>query len=351
MKEVDGRSRFSFTGPVVTITLKDPHPQQPFIRYGTTPTTTAAGADNGSSNKDSLVSESSSDTVDDSDEDEVDGNVNPESSRRWGWRTPWVDFSSLQPSCVFSVQSEGGRPLPNWLPSLKFVKATATYQHHNSNNDLQQLKHKRLFPSLLGAVAKFSHPAGDLHVQPTYQVSTGLKSLTLQASRGASYLVARFGSRTRYLLNSVRASAVFHLPFATVSTVRVTPTLDVTRKDLSCTLESASSGLARTKAILRLERENPTLSVIHNLDERNTIAPEICLYNAKIVYQWNRLLGDGTGGSQVCTTVDPARDISVQWIDQSAAGGTWVTDLRFPLEGVTIQTLAADIRVRRQFCF
>jgi hypothetical protein len=59
----------------------------------------------------------------------------------------------------------------------------------------------------------------------------------------------------------------------------------------------------------------------------------------------------GSGGSSVLTKVDPTSGIEVTWTDQSMSGGSWVTDFRLPLEATTIQALAADVRVRRQFNF
>ena len=78
----------------------------------------------------------------------------------------------------------------------------------------------------------------------------------------------------------------------------------------------------------------------------NTIAPEISLYDATILYQWNLSLESGT----IRTRVDPTSDVRVTWIDQSM-NGKWMTDVRMPLSGTTMSALAADIRVRRQFNF
>ncbi len=80
---------------------------------------------------------------------------------------------------------------------------------------------------------------------------------------------------------------------------------------------------------------------------RHIIAPEISLYNAKIVYQWNVALDSGS----IQTKVDPTDSVHVTWTDRSASGGKWVTDFRLPLVGTTISALAADVRVRRQFSF
>jgi hypothetical protein len=79
---------------------------------------------------------------------------------------------------------------------------------------------------------------------------------------------------------------------------------------------------------------------------RNTIAPEISLYDARILYQWNIALDSGS----IRTKVDPTSDVCVTWTDRSM-NGKWVTDVRLPLTGTTLSALAADVKVRRQFNF
>lgn len=78
----------------------------------------------------------------------------------------------------------------------------------------------------------------------------------------------------------------------------------------------------------------------------NTIAPEISLHTAKILYQWNMLLDSGS----LKTKVDPTSAIQVTWTDRSM-NGKWVTDFSLPLKGTSVSALAADVRVRRQFTF
>jgi hypothetical protein len=78
----------------------------------------------------------------------------------------------------------------------------------------------------------------------------------------------------------------------------------------------------------------------------NVIAPEISLYNAKIVYNWNIALDSGS----IRTKVDPTSAVHVTWTDKSLTG-KWVTDFHLPLAGTTVSALAADVRVRRQFSF
>lgn len=259
----------------------------------------------------------------------------------------WLDLSALRPTLLWGVSSQQP-PLPNWLPSLRSLSATVGYQYKGEGSIQQVL------PSSLEAVARFSQPLGELQVQPSYEPKTGKKNLLVQISRGASYTLAKFNNRQKNLLETFKASILFPLPYASVSSLRLTPALDRTRgrsafKDAwSCTIEGITGGAARTKAVLQVNRENPTLAVVHALDDRNTISPEISLYTAKIVYQWNVNLGNG---SSLRTRVDPTSAIHVTWTDTSTGGGLWVTDAKLPLEGTTVQALAADVRVRRQFRF
>jgi len=146
----------------------------------------------------------------------------------------------------------------------------------------------------------------------------------------------------------IRASYHVHLPLATVTDLRLTPSYDFSKGKPSCILEGASSLFGRTRAVLKLESENPTFAIVHGVDERNTVAPEISLLNAKIVYKWDVALSEG---AFVRTRVDPTSSIHVTWTDKSTDGGKWITDFRLPLEGTTPKALAADVKVRRQFLF
>jgi hypothetical protein len=87
-------------------------------------------------------------------------------------------------------------------------------------------------------------------------------------------------------------------------------------------------------------------SLLSSSNYSHTIAPEISLYNAKILYRWDIALDSGS----IRTKVDPTSAIHVTWTDKSMTG-KWVTDFRLPLEGASVSTLAADLRVRRQFNF
>mmetsp|Transcript_19435 Transcript_19435/g.27472 ORF Transcript_19435/g.27472 Transcript_19435/m.27472 type:complete len:316 (-) Transcript_19435:152-1099(-) len=275
------RSRkFSVTGPVLTVTLKDP--------MGET-----------------------------------------ENPGKWG-----IDISSLRPNLLWSAQSTAP-PLPNWFPALKTWRATMGYRY----DDLRKA------PSFLEADLAFSNDLGELHLQPTYEVRQRKASVVCQVSRGASYALARFTSRGKKVLEFLRCSYKTDLPFSSLGAVRVTPSFDFTQNVPNLLVEGLT-GSGRTKAVLNLQITDPTLTVVHALDERNTIAPEISLHTAKILYQWNIALDSGS----IKTKVDPTSAIHVTWTDRSM-NGKWVTDFRLPLSGTTLSALAADVRVRRQFAF
>ena len=222
---------------------------------------------------------------------------------------PWItDVASVRPKATWSVRTSPS-PFPRLLPALKQLRADIGYEYHRL----------RQAPSSLEATARFSTSEGDLVLQPSYDVPTRKQTLLVQASRGASYVLAKFGggaisgsssaSPRRSLVSFLKGSFLLNLPYASVSAVRLTPSWDFLKQDLSCVIEAVTGGPARTKAVLNLDYYNPTLTVVHALDERNTIAPEINLYNAKIVYQWDLLLGPA--GSSLRTKVDPVTAIHV----------------------------------------
>eukprot|EP00816_Leptocylindrus_hargravesii_P009518 CAMPEP_0196821986 /NCGR_PEP_ID=MMETSP1362-20130617/81752_1 /TAXON_ID=163516 /ORGANISM="Leptocylindrus danicus, Strain CCMP1856" /LENGTH=364 /DNA_ID=CAMNT_0042201395 /DNA_START=117 /DNA_END=1211 /DNA_ORIENTATION=- len=157
---------------------------------------------------------------------------------------------------------------------------------------------------------------------------------------------AAVNKKKKQLITFVRASCKVFLPFTAVSSLTFTPSYDPNALiyPLSCQL-TGESGAGRTSAVLNLNIDDPTLSLIHQLDDRNVIAPEISLHTAKIMYNWTTQLASGI----LRTRVDPTSAIQVTWVDKAGAG-RWVTDFKLPLEG-SAGPLAADIRVQRQFVF
>jgi hypothetical protein len=149
-----------------------------------------------------------------------------------------------------------------------------------------------------------------------------------QFSRGTSYLRAQFFGGAKFL-KTTTGSFFFNLPYATVRTVQLTPNLDFSSSaypEFSCLVEATTGGAGRTKAVLNLEYNNPTLAVVHQLDDRKTVSPEISFYKARIIYQWDLKLSDD-GHSRIRTKVDPLEAIYVTWTDESARGGSWVSDI------------------------
>lgn len=325
-------ARFAVNGPVLTVTLKD------------------SGSDTATNNNNDHHTH-------------LQGALAESFSDQKAWSA--MDLTSLRPNLFWSIQSLSP-PLPNWLPSWTSFRTNVGYRY----DELKRL------PSFVEADLKFRSDRlkAELQVQPSYELKAKRANVLLQISQGASHVLARFSKSansnnaqdkssssssgdysqnnspaSRSCLEFLRASYNFQFPgSASVSSVRITPSLDVTKQEPSCVIEGVTGGSGRTKAVLKLNYDNPTLAMMHALDERNTIAPEISLYSAKIIYQWNINLP----GSSIRTRVDPTSAIDVTWTDTSAAdGGRWVTDFRLPLEGTTIRALASDVRVRRQFNF
>lgn len=245
----------------------------------------------------------------------------------------WQNLSNLKPNLQWSLTSN--KPLPNWLPTLQSFRATAFYDYTQRKN----------FPNHLEAAASFFKKGINLQVQPSISLSKQKKQATtwlVQIQKGTTNVFCKLANRGVEL---VRGSYQCDLPYASVGGVRVTPQLDLKRGEPSCLIE-ATTGSQRTKTVLNLEYNNPTLSIVHALDERHVIVPEISLYNAKIVYRWDIRLDSGN----IQTRVDPTQAVHVTWTDKTDTG-RWVTDFKLPLAGTTLSSLAADVRVRRQFTF
>ncbi|KAI2493843.1 hypothetical protein MHU86_20682 [Fragilaria crotonensis] len=277
-----GLARFAISGPVLTITLKDP---------------------------------------------DAEGGGTP---------TKWADLSALRPTAQWSVQSRDP-PLPHWLPLLKSIRASLGYSHAEGG-----------LPSTVDSEWRFAKDGyGDLDIQPSYHFKQKRTTCIIQATKGnTASIIAKVTFGGKRILEGIKGNFMLNLPSSiSVSALKVSPSFDFTRNTPSCTLEGIT-GSGRTKAILNLQYEEPTLSVVHAIDERNVISPEISLHTAKIVYNWNIRLESGS----IRTKVDPTEAIHVTWTDRSM-NGRWVTDCSLPLKGTSLKALAAKVRVRRQFTF
>ena len=400
---VGSAARYTVSGPTLTITLKEPNT---LLTGGTAAAATAVGGCR-------RIMEASKYDGGDSDD------ALPPSS--------WFDWTKLSPTVHAGIQSQGP-PLPKWFPALQSIRAGLVYTFGGSSssdaaaasttssttksrtkmNKQQQLD--SYLPTWLEATGRFAlHRNSELQVQPSYQFATKEMNLQVQLSQGASYVFARLSNKNgsssssskssssksrsrssrktqqhhnnnnRLFLQTLRGSILWNPPTATARaatavfrSIRISPTLDFFIRheveeqlppQAACTIEAITGD--RTKAVLHLERQHPTLAVVYAINDRNVVAPEINLSNGRMIYQWNCELGGGgdddsgsssSGISYIRTKVDPLSAIHITWTDASATsggrgGGRWITDVRLPLEGHVIHGLAADIRVRRQFSF
>lgn len=340
----------------------------------------------------------------------------------------WWDLDSLQPNLRFGIQTRGP-PLPHWAPAWKSFQLNLGCYHDNDRSNahrtttqpspaspVQQQQPKLHITASEAAthmqyyweaIGRFALPLElELLVRPIHTVPRGLTKIFVELTRGTSnVLTTTFYHRGKqgrvtnhHHLESIQASHSWRLPFATFSSLRISPaiwwshpmsdTIDpcstspksrsesslyntlaaaTPRKQTNetvfaaCTLEMVSGGAGRTTATLRLERERPTFAIRYNLRNRHVIIPEINLFDASVRYQWTY---NTPRGNQLQTMVDPHSAIHVRWIDHSlGGGGRWITDVRLPLDVVDGDPetapchigrkgcVAAEFHVRRQFLF
>jgi hypothetical protein len=168
----------------------------------------------------------------------------------------WLNLDNFRPNFHWSVRSQS-KPLPNWLPSLQSLRANVGYQY----DDLKRM------PSFVEADLQFKTKPVDLQIQPTYEFRSKRSVWLVQASRGHAYVMTKLVFGREKWLELVRGCYQLDLPYASVGAVRVTPSWDFRKEEPSCVLEGVT-GSQRTKAVLNLDYQNPTLSVVHALDER-----------------------------------------------------------------------------------
>lgn len=199
-----GFARFSVTGPVLTITLKDPD----------------AGSE--SPNK-------------------------------------WVDLSALRPNAHWSIQS-WGQPLPNWLPSLRSLRGSVGYNHADFSSMPSTVDADLRF-SRDGLGDLEIQPSYHLKHRQASCVVQATKGSTANILTKLS-----FGGKR--LVEGIKGNFLVNLPFSSsLSALKVSPSFDFLRNSPSCKLEGIT-GSGRTKAILDLQYTDPTLSVVHAIDKR-----------------------------------------------------------------------------------
>jgi len=141
--------------------------------------------------------------------------------------------------------------------------------------------------------------------------------------------------------------------------VTVMPSYDFKDGKARCILSGDVGSTGRTRAVLRLDVDESTLTLVRALDGNTIIAPTISLQSGKIVYDYHLDLdGDQSAtsqtklGSSLRAHVDPSKGIILKWTDGipgGAGGSCWVTECRVPLGEAASGTMAADVRVGRRW--
>lgn len=167
-------------------------------------------------------------------------------------------------------------------------------------------------------------------------------------------------SSIEYARGSFRLPSPFFLRNKSPKGVSVSPSYDFVEGKVRCVFSGDVGASGRTKAVLRLDTDDSTLTVVRVLDERKIIAPTISLQSGKIVYDWYLSLDNSRSDEQPFGTkdtkssirahVDPTKGIRLVWTDGVAGGGScWVTECRVPLGTAGPGPFATDVRVGRRW--
>ena len=246
-------------------------------------------------------------------------------------------LSWLNPAILWTVRSTRP-PLPEMIPSLRSVSGAVGYRF----DDIRDM------PSYIDSEAYFLTRAGPLNIYPNYEVKSGRTNvdITLTDKRNRWYGSAKLSSKAKRVVESLRCSFVTPYSISAMASLTVEPSYNLDRNEPSVRfIANSASGL--TQAVLCWDLKDPTLKLVHAMDKRNTLSPEISLPTGKITFNWDIELDSGS----IRARVDPSSFIQVKWTDQTHSG-KWVTDFSLPMEGSGRPVAAAaDIRVRRQFVF
>lgn len=167
-----------------------------------------------------------------------------------------MDLKALSPNLHWSFSSE--KPLPNWLPSLESLQGTVAYHYDQIAAGRHNMK-----PTLTEAKVKFTTPQG-INVDVVPSLQTERWGLFVQLSKGPGSIMAQFQETS---VAFIRGCYQFDLNLPQLSAVRLTPSWNCVKREPGCLME-ATTGSQRTKTVLNLQHQNPTLTVVHALDER-----------------------------------------------------------------------------------
>jgi len=210
----------------------------------------------------------------------------------------------------------------------------------------------------------------------THIASKNIHRKTIETATATPNKLDAPSTYLEYLRGSLHLPPPFFLRDKFRKGVCLSPSYDFVDGRARCVLSGEVGSSGRTMAVLRLDAEDSTLTVVRRLDERKIIAPTISLQTGKIVYDWYLSLDDdhnsssssnndnNTINSNKCNSsirahVDPTKGIRVLWTDgmpgrnnHGMGGSCWVTECRIPL-GVVASGRgllgAADIRVKRRW--
>ena len=250
----------------------------------------------------------------------------------------WESLAFFNPTLLWTIQSTRP-PLRDSMPSILSCQGVIGYRYDDIRN----------LPSFLDGDVLIDTPVGILEVRPSYEVKSQRTNVSLRlADKRARWSAsARLSSKTKRGVETVGGSYQSTAPSffsKMVKCVTFEPSCNVEKKQISAIIMTESIS-GRTKSILKWNTKDPTLTLVHAIDERNTLSPEISLPTGKITINWDSQLDSGS----LSCRVDPSELIQLKWTDQSSSG-KWVVDATLPLEAAG-GPIAADVRVRRQFAF
>lgn len=251
----------------------------------------------------------------------------------------WESLAFFNPTLLWTIRSTRP-PLSDTMPSVLSCQAAIGYRYDDIRN----------LPSFLDGDVLVDTPAGILEIRPSYEVKSQRTSVSFRLAdkRARWWAMAKLSSKAKRGVETVGASYQSSAPsFCSrmVKSVTFEPAFNVVKMSPSATVMTESIS-GRTNSILKLNMKDPTLTLVHVIDERNTISPEISLPTGKITVNLDSQLDSGSLSCQI----DPTEFIQLKWTDQSMSGGKWVVDATLPLEAAG-GPIAADVRVRRQFVF
>ena len=246
----------------------------------------------------------------------------------------WESLAFFNPTLLWTIRSTRP-PLRDSIPSILSCQGVIGYRYDDIRN----------MPSFLDGDVLIDTPAGILEVRPSFEVKSQRTNVSLRlADKRARWSAsAKLSSKTKRGVETIGGSYQSSTP-SLVKCVTFEPSFNVEKKQISANI-IAESLSGRTKSILKWNTKDPTLTLVHAIDERNTLSPEISLPTGKITLNWDSQLNSGS----LSCRIDPTDLIQLKWTDQSSSG-KWVVDATLPLEAAG-GPIAADVRVRRQFVF